>query len=183
MISQVQVCKCIWKCGVFAGKQELKGQSRIKFKEANEESRLYSSARWIHFQRWQGPGATPKIPEDQGVMIGLHVRRPPILIARGWSKMIQMKGHKSKMSRWATLRKMGPNRPRKGPGRLAWSDQPNPFFVPVRPPLWPSPSSVYFKLRFLAAAIHALEPLKEGDTLKQAAVSLWRYLRDGIGHP
>jgi hypothetical protein len=37
-------------------------------------------------------------------------------------KMTQIKGAKSKMPRWAAGRKMGPNRPKKGLGRLAHSD-------------------------------------------------------------
>jgi hypothetical protein len=42
-------------------------------------------------------------------------------------KMPQMKGAKCKMWRWAAGRKTGPNRPRKGLGRLAWSDRPSGF--------------------------------------------------------
>jgi hypothetical protein len=43
------------------------------------------------------------------------------------AKMTQMKGNKSKIARNINQRKMGPNRPRKGPCRLAWSDQFDPF--------------------------------------------------------
>jgi hypothetical protein len=41
--------------------------------------------------------------------------------------MTQMKEFKSKISRWAVRRKVGPNRAIKGPGRPASSDQPKPF--------------------------------------------------------
>jgi hypothetical protein len=44
MILQVDLCMCIWKCYVFAGKHGQKGKCHNKLKGANEEPRSYSSA-------------------------------------------------------------------------------------------------------------------------------------------
>jgi hypothetical protein len=49
-------------------------------------------------------------------------------------KMTQIKGAKSKMWRWSAGRKTGPNRPRKGLGRLARSDRPRDFLWWFGPP-------------------------------------------------
>jgi hypothetical protein len=48
--------------------------------------------------------------------------------------MTQMKGAKCKMWRWAAERKTSPNRPRKGLGWLARSDQPRGFLWRFGPP-------------------------------------------------
>jgi hypothetical protein len=46
-----------------------------------------------------------------------------------------MKVQKAKFVREADLRKMGPNRPKKGAGRPAWSDRLGPFLWRFGPPL------------------------------------------------
>jgi hypothetical protein len=97
---------------------------------------------------------TSKSGKDQGVMtnhpwgLRLKVRisyeKTPYL-DRGDDnlKMTQIKGAKSKMPRWAVERKMGPNHPRKGLGRLARSDRPRYFLWQFDPPFDLAPSGLF----------------------------------------
>jgi hypothetical protein len=65
MIWQVQLCMCIWKCYVFAGKHALKVWSHNKFKRANEESHSCSSARWNHSKGGRDQGVTTEHSRGQ----------------------------------------------------------------------------------------------------------------------
>jgi hypothetical protein len=73
MMWQVQLCMCIWKCCVFAGKHRLKGQSHNEFKGANEEFHSFSSA------RRNGQGAMMDHPRGLKHKDRISYKKPPYL--------------------------------------------------------------------------------------------------------
>jgi hypothetical protein len=113
IIWQVQLCMCIWKCCVFAGKHGLKGRSHNEFEGANKEFHSCLSARWNHSQRWKGPCAMTDHPQGLRRKDGTSCEKTHY-IDRGDddAKMTHLKVFKYKMIGGSTRRRDGRTGPK-----------------------------------------------------------------------